>query len=376
MERFFIFVIKRGGDLMLKESQSVQTEYGEIHIGDFTTELGVTIPNVVIAFERVGPIDAPVIFVCHALTGNQYAVGTYSEPGWWSGLIGEGQYIDTNKWQVITMNVLGGCNGSTGPLSPNHEGKPYGATFPFVTVRDIVQSHYLALKELEINEVHAIIGGSLGGMQVLEWGILYPDFAKTLFPLATSPYLSDFGIAYNTIARVAITNDPNWKDGKYDDNPEVGLGIARMMGMISYRSSNQFNSRFTREERDGWGNSHTESSYQIESYLKYQGQKFTKRFDANSYLYLLKVMDRHDIGRDRGGWVNALSKIKSKIIAISYKGDIIYSSEVLSHLVKEYSQFNPDSKHYEIGTIFGHDGFLVEYEKWGHLVEEGLNGND
>ncbi|WP_246946112.1 homoserine O-acetyltransferase MetX [Bacillus pinisoli] len=351
----------------------VQTEYGKVQLGSFTTELGITIPNVEIAFERVGPQTAPVIIVCHALTGNQHTVGTEAEPGWWSGLIGKEKYIDTIKWQVITMNVLGGCNGSTGPKSIGPNGQPYNASFPFVSVRDIVTTQYLALKELGIDQVHAIIGGSLGGMQVLEWGVLYPEFAKLLFPLATSPYLSDFGMAYNSIARYAITNDPNWQNGEYCENPEVGLSIARMIGMISYRSPELFNARFSRETREGFGNYHQEKSYQVDSYLTYQGEKFLKRFDANSYLYLLKVMDHHDLGRNRGDWKSAIAKIRSKIIAISFEGDIIYPSGLLKDVVKEHQQVLSSSNHYEVSTVFGHDGFLVEFEKWGHLVEEGLS---
>jgi homoserine O-acetyltransferase len=352
--------------------ENVLTEYGEVQLGAFTTELGITIPNVRIAYERVGPITAPVIIVCHALTGNQYSVGTSESPGWWAGLIGVGKHIDTTRWQVITMNVLGGCNGSTGPLSLNPEGKPYKSSFPFVTVRDIVKSQFLALRSMGVHQVQAIIGGSLGGMQVLEWGVLYPEFAKVLLPLATSPYLSDFGMAYNSIARYAIINDPNWRNGEYERNPEMGLSIARMIGMISYRSSELFNSRFSREAREGWGVNHDEKSYQIDSYLTYQGEKFLNRFDANSYLYLLKVMDHHDIGRGRGEWRQALSTIRSKIVGISYKGDSIYPSELLSDVIGAHHQYNPYSKHYEIATVFGHDGFLVEFEKWGHLVEEAL----
>ncbi|MFZ3591380.1 homoserine O-acetyltransferase MetX [Bacillus sp. DJP31] len=354
---------------MQKVKEEIASEYGEINIGDFTTELGITIPDVYIAFERIGHKTSPVILVCHALTGNQFSVGTRDQPGWWSGLIGDGGYIDTTKWQVITMNVLGGCNGTSGPLSLDGNGNPYRSSFPFVTVRDIVNSQYQALEKLNIHKVHAIIGGSLGGMQVLEWGILYPEFAKTLFPLATSPYLSDFGIAYNSIARYAITNDPRWQNGEYEANPELGLSIARMIGMISYRSADLFNQRFSREERDGWGDHHLESSYQIDSYLKYQGEKFLKRFDANSYLYLLKAMDHHNIGHERGGWKQALKEIRSKVIAISYKRDIIYSSELLSELLEVCQENNLSSKHYEVETVFGHDGFLVEFEKWGHLVE-------
>ncbi len=224
-----------------------------------------------------------------------------------------------------------------------------------------------------IHNVHAIIGGSLGGMQVLEWGVMYPDFAKVLFPLATAPYLSDFGMAYNSIARFAITNDPNWQKGEYKENPDVGLSIARMIGLISYRSAELFNKRFSRSEREGFGVHHQESSYQVDSYLKYQGEKFLKRFDANSYLYLLKAMDHHDLGRGRGGWQQALRCIRSKVIALSYEADTIYPSELLVELVEICQQVNPSSKLIEVSTVFGHDGFLVEFEKWGHLLEGELN---
>ncbi|KAA0545326.1 homoserine O-acetyltransferase [Bacillus sp. BGMRC 2118] len=353
--------------------EKIPVKHGEVTIGQFTTESGVSLENVIISYERAGPLDAPIIFVCHALTGNQYSIGTPESPGWWSGLIGENKHIDTNKWQVITMNVLGGCSGSTGPTSENEDHKPYNSTFPFITVRDIVRSHYLAMQQLGIGEVHAIIGGSLGGMQVLEWGIMYPDFAKLLFPLATAPYFSDYGIAYNTISRFAITNDPSWKEGDYETNPHAGLSIARMIGMISYRSREQFNNRFDREKREGWGQNHREKAYQIESYLHYQGEKFVNRFDANSYLYLLKAMDSHDIGRGRGGWLEAIKLITAKVVAFSYKGDLIYPSETTNQLVENLKHRNGASKHIEVDTIFGHDGFLVEFEKWGHVIEEELN---
>jgi homoserine O-acetyltransferase/O-succinyltransferase len=351
----------------------MQPEYGVINIGDFETENGVTIQNVQIAYERAGRTTAPIILVCHALTGNQYSVGTPEEPGWWAGLIGPGKHIDTNKWQTITMNVLGGCNGSTGPLALGQSGQPYRSQFPFVSVRDIVNSQFLALKTLGIEKVHAIIGGSLGGMQVLEWGILYPSFANILFPLATAPFMSDFGMAYNAIARFAILNDPEWKDGNYEDNPRTGLSIARMLGMISYRSPALFNQRFNREHRENWGKNHDEIAYQVDSYLQYQGKKFLQRFDTNSYLYLLKAMDHHDIGRNRRSWRKALTAITAKVIAISFKEDIIYPANLLAAIVQECQKNHSQSRHYEVDTIFGHDGFLVEFEKWGHLVEEELN---
>ncbi|MFD1737696.1 homoserine O-acetyltransferase [Bacillus salitolerans] len=357
---------------MLTTRRSLEFENGEIRIGDFQTEHGETINNVTIAYERVGCVGAPILLICHALTGNQHAVGSLKNPGWWSGLIGPGNNIDTEKWQVITLNVLGGCNGSTGPTSNNGDGQKYGSSFPSITIRDIVRSHYIALKSLGIHEVHSIIGGSLGGMQVLEWGILYPNFAPLLIPLATSPYVSDYSIAFNTIARYAITSDPNWVDGNYSENPRNGMGIARMIGMISYRSAGQFNTRFQRKKCDIGGESSKDSTYQIESYLKYQGEKFINRFDANSYLYLLKAMDHHDIGFNRGGWREAVELFQSKIVAFSFEDDLLYPANLLEELVTLYQARNGVASHYVIPTAFGHDGFLVEFEKWGKILEQEL----
>ncbi|MDP4552445.1 homoserine O-acetyltransferase [Alkalihalobacillus macyae] len=341
-----------------------------VSIGPFVLESGEELPSVELAYERVGPTEAPVILVCHALTGNQYTVGE-SEPGWWKGLIGHGKYVDTSEFQVITFNVLGGCNGSTGPLSINPEtGHAYQSDFPFVTVRDIVHSQNKALQELGVHHLHAVIGGSLGGMQVLEWGILYPDWMDHLVPLAVTPSLSAYGIAYNSISRFAITKDPAWKGGYYnpDQPPTAGLATARMVGMISYRTDDMFQKKFGRNGNGRSGESHTEASYDVESYLHYQGNKLTHRFDANSYLYLLKAMDMHDIGRGRGDIARAAKQIQSNVLAISFKGDLIYPPRDLD------SMFTLESlaKFYIVDTKFGHDGFLVEFDKWGPLIKEQL----
>lgn len=354
------------------------THHDTIRIGSFRLESGVVLPEVEIAYERAGREDAPAIFVCHALTGNQYAVGTSEEPGWWAGLIGEGKSVDTRKWQVITMNVLGGCDGSTGPASINPVSfRPYRTSFPFVTVRDIVRVHYQALKVLGIERLKAVIGASLGGMQALEWGILYPDFIDMLFPLAATPYLSDYAVAYNAMARLAIQQDPNWNNGYYsaDHPPEGGVGLARMIGMVTYRSSEMYNDRFARNPFDDWGSNHSELAFEVESYLSYQGKKLSERFDANSYLYLLKAMDSHDIGRGRDGWRNALRRLKIPMYAFGFQGDLLYPPEVLKELANEHQEVNGESRFYEVETKFGHDGFLVEFEKWGSKIKECLHGD-
>lgn len=340
---------------------------GKVKIGTLFLESGKKLPDVEIAYERVGPVHAPVVLVCHALTGHQYAVGTKSEPGWWSGLIGEDKWIDTNRWQVITTNVLGGCNGSTGPLSRNPQtGKRYRADFPFITIRDMVRAQYEALQALGISKIHTVIGASLGGMQVLEWGLMYPEVVGRIVPMAVTPYLSDYAISYNSIARQAIQNDPAWDGGNYalDRPPKTGISIARMVGMLTYRSRELFNARFGRSPRENWGESHTEQAFEVESYLQYQGKKLSRRFDANSYLYLLKAMDSHDIGRGRGGWKKALAELSLPIIAFGFRGDLLYPPEEVALLAGENGRF------YEIDTPYGHDGFLVQFERWGPFVEE------
>ena len=343
-------------------------EAQNVLIGSFTLESGETLHEVELAYERVGPEDAPVILVCHALTGNQYTIGD-SEPGWWKGLIGKDGYIDTSEFQVITFNVLGGCNGSTGPLSINPVTRErYKADFPFVSVRDMVHSQKKALEVLGIDHLHAVIGGSLGGMQVLEWGALYPDGMEHLIPLAVTPSLNTYGIAYNAISRFAITNDPDWKDGYYDPHhqPTSGLATARMIGMISYRTDEMFQKKFGRAAIETSEENHKEAQYEVESYLHYQGNKLVSRFDANSYLYLLRAMDTHDISKGRGNLTSIIKNIKASILAIGFKGDLIYPPEDLEKLFAQAHS----SPFYLINTKFGHDGFLVEFDKWGPLIKE------
>jgi homoserine O-acetyltransferase/O-succinyltransferase len=348
-----------------KDSTKGNLLTGGVSIGSLTLESGVVLENVELAFEKFGAENGPFVLVCHALTGNQFAVGTEEEPGWWSGLIGPGKSIDTNHFQVITFNVLGGCNGSTGPLSINPStGKMYRSSFPQITVRDMVRAQRRALTKLGIDHLHAVIGGSLGGMQVFEWGVMYPRDMDKLFIFASTPYLSDYGIAYNRIGIEAIIHDPNFRKGNYTKSTDVkGLEIARMIGMVTYRSAAMFASRFSRKQMKP----HTESSiYEVESYLQYQGKKLTQRFDVNSYLILLYAMNHHDIGRGRGGVESVLKQIKAEVIAISFEHDLIYPAS----LMKEFVNLIPNHHYYHVPTEYGHDGFLVEFEKWGPYVKE------
>lgn len=325
-----------------------------VSIGSLTLESGEVLANVELAYERCGKQNAPVILICHALTGDQFAVGTAENPGWWAGLVGPGKAVDTDTFQVITFNVLGGCCGSTGPLSINpHTGAPYRAAFPAITIRDMVNAEYAALRELGIPRLAAVIGGSLGGMKALEWGRSYPEFAAAIFPLAVTPAYSDFGVAFNFIGIQAIQNDPQFKDGNYTDSGELkGFEVARMAGMVTYRSGEMFNERFKR--------SGSKEIFEVESYLAYQGQKLAKRFDANSYLALLKAMNTHDV---------SAAKLEVEIFSLSYTHDLLYPSKEMAPWLAN----QPNATWEVIDTQFGHDGFLVEFEKWGSHISRKLN---
>ena len=342
-------------------------EYGKVEIGDLQLESGQVLPGVELAFERAGKKGAPVILVCHALTGNQYTVGTPEQPGWWHGLIGPGGYIDTNKYEVITFNVLGGCSGSTGPTSMNPlTKKQYKSDFPKITIRDIVLSKVLALRKLGFHHIKAAVGGSLGGMQVLELAVSFPDFAEIIIPMAVTPYLSDYGIAFNAIGRNAIIRDPAWNGGFYSEDDRIaGLEIARMVGMVTYRTGALFNERFKRELKDS-------ETFQVESYLNYQGQKLSSRFDANSYLILLGAMDSHNIGQGRQGWKKAIERITAKTLLLGYTGDLLYPPESVKEIAEVLREAQKEAEYVEVKTDFGHDGFLAEFPKWGGILQAAL----
>jgi homoserine O-acetyltransferase/O-succinyltransferase len=348
----------------MKTAQSYYA--GKINIGDVKLESGECLSDVEVAYERSGPSGAETVLICHALTGDQFAKGTASEPGWWSGLLQSGGYVDTSKYQVIACNVLGGCTGTTSPLSRNAAtDRVYAADFPQITIRDMVKVQHLALNKLEITHLRAVIGGSLGGMQVMEWGIMYPGFMDVLIPLAATPYVSDYAMAYNHIAKSAIISDPDWNNGKYtaDRKPAAGLAIARMVGMITYRSNHQYNERFRRA-----ASSKSDTEFEVESYLNHQGEKLVNRFDANCYLTLLQAMNTHDIGRGRGGWQTAASKVKAAVLTVGFSRDLLFPSEDISAFTAEV----PEGRHVYVDTIYGHDGFLLEFEKWGHHIREVL----
>ncbi|MFD1863609.1 homoserine O-acetyltransferase MetX [Planococcus chinensis] len=325
-----------------------------VSIGTLALESAEILEGVELAYERCGKEGAPVVLLCHALTGDQFSIGTPDNPGWWAGLAGPGKAVDTEKFQVITFNVLGGCNGSTGPLSVNPKtGEPYRADFPEITIRDMVRAEHAALQKLGIDRLAAVIGGSLGGMKALEWGRLYPRFVSAVFPLAVTPAYSDYGIAFNWIGIHAIVNDAEFKNGNYTDSSLIkGFETARMAGMVTYRSGGLFNDRFSR--------GHNGSGFDVESYLSYQGRKLAGRFDANSYVTLLKAMNTHDVEE---------SQLEVALHALSFTHDLLYPGPWMS----DWVQKQPEASWALVETAFGHDGFLVEFEKWDGHIREKLN---
>jgi len=353
----------------------------------FDFENGRSIPEIEIAYQTYGQLNqnkSNAILVCHALTGGAHVTdkAEYPEfmlkhtpllksingntPGWWQELIGPGKVFDTNTYFIISSNVIGSCYGSSGPSSINPEtGRPYGPDFPQVTVRDMIKAQKLLVDHLGINQLLLATGGSLGGMQVLEWALSFPQQVQAIVPIATSARHSDWAIGLNHLARQAIINDPDFKNGHYTNQPERGLSLARKVGMISYRTDENFNHRFNYERRNEEKNIfNKENIFQVESYLDYQGKKLVGRFDANTFLNLSYAMDLRDVSRDRGSLEEALAMIKQPTLCIGIDSDILYPA----HEQKEIAAQIPQAQYAEIESVYGHDAFLIEFEKMDRII--------
>ncbi|GGE18038.1 homoserine O-acetyltransferase [Marinithermofilum abyssi] len=351
-----------------------------VDIGPFTLECGDTLPQVEIAVETAGTLNAAkdnVILVCHALTGDAHAVGDEEQPGWWDGLIGPGRFVDTSRYFVVTMNTLGGCHGSTGPASISPDtGKPYGGDFPLVTIRDMVRAQRRCLDRLGLGELHTVIGGSMGGMMVLEWAVMYPGHVKKVVPIATAAALTSVAVGYNEAARHAIQSDPGFQGGHYypGPGPVNGLAVARMIGMITYRTEALFEKKFSRRLQEGTNSDipSLDSLFQVGSYLRYQGEKLVHRFDANSYLRLLKAMDTHDLARGRGSLEAALSRVKAEVLTVGIREDLLFPYRQQEELHRELVAAGKSSRLIGIHSDYGHDAFLVEYSDWGPQLQQFL----
>ncbi len=308
------------------------------------------------------------ILICHALSGDHHAAGYHSredkKPGWWESAIGPGKPIDTDKFFVVCLNNLGGCKGSTGPNTPKPgSGKPWGPDFPIVTVRDWVESQARLADRLEITQWAAVIGGSLGGMQVLQWAIDYPKRLRHAVVIAAAPNLTAQNIAFNEVVRQALRSDPDFHDGHYYEHntvPSRGLKIARMLGHITYLSDDAMRAKFGRELREGKINFGFDVEFQVESYLRYQGESFVERFDANTYLLMTKALDYYDPAAEHNGNLSAaLAGVEAKFFIASFTSDWRFAPERSRELVKALLDGGKSVSYAEIEANHGHDAFLI-----------------
>ena len=349
---------------------------------------GKTLQEVTIAYESWGELNADksnAILLCHAWTGDSHVSGNAQEgqptPGWWEGIVGPGCAIDTNKWFVVCTNSLGGCQGSTGPASPHpNDGKPYGSRFPVITVRDMVRAQVRVSDMLGIDVWHSIVGGSMGGMQVLEWGITFPHRVRTLVPIATCLQATAQQIAWGAIGRRSIRLDPKWRGGDYydsaiGDGPWQGLAIARMVAQVTFRSDNIFTDRFGRELADmdaDYNGLGLWDKFEVENYLDHHGDKLIRRFDTNSYLIIGKAMDLHDVARGRGGLQTAVSRISAPTLTMGISSDILYPTYQQHQNREMISQSGGTCEYVEIDSPHGHDAFLISLDQVGKPIEEFL----
>jgi homoserine O-acetyltransferase/O-succinyltransferase len=359
----------------------VTTEYADLP-GPFTLESGEVLPGLTIAYETYGKLNrekSNAILICHALSGDAHIAGFHegeTRPGWWDAVVGPGKAFDTDRYFVICSNVIGGCKGSTGPSSINPStSKPYGAAFPVVTIPDMVNAQKLLLDFLGVSELYAVAGGSMGGMQALQWTVAYPDKVKKALIIATTGYSTPQQIAFNEVGRKAIISDPDWNNGDYYGKklPTHGLALARMVGHITYLSDESMHTKFGRalqgKEQVGFNFS---TEFAVESYLHHQGDTFTKRFDANSYLYITKAIDYFDLTKD-GSLTPGLAPAKAAFFVISVSSDWLYPPYQSQEIVTALTANEREVHYCEIRSNYGHDAFLLESGQINYLVTKFLS---
>ncbi len=356
---------------------------------ELVLESGARLGPVTITYETYGtlaPKKDNVILITHAFTGDSHAAGYYAsdpadaKPGWWEFMIGPGKGIDTDIYFVICSNILGSCMGSTGPSSINPDtGKPYGMEFPMMTIGDMVTTQKALLDHLGIDQLVSVIGGSVGGMQVLEWCVRYPQMVRSAIPIATTMRHSALAIAFNEIARQAIMADPNWNQGEYydHDKPDLGLAVARMVGHVTYLSDEAMRRKFGRRLQDKNDFSYDFGvDFQVESYLRHQGTKFVRRFDANSMLYITKAADYFDL-KDRVSTQSSIEDLhnsRAKFLVISYSSDWLYPTYQAKELVQALKRSGQNVSFCEIEADCGHDAFLIPDKRLTNLIRGFLHG--
>jgi homoserine O-acetyltransferase len=397
-------------------ARAARTDAGSVGIVDtqyldlprpLALDCGSELPSVRIAYETYGtlsPARDNVILVCHALSGDAHAAGISTTPtsgstrdgfraderdagtgqglGWWDGMIGPGKAFDTNRFFVVSTNLLGGCRGTTGPSSVNpRTGRPYGSDFPVITVADMVRAERAFLQEIGITQLAAIAGGSLGGMQALEWAVQYGGDVKAIVMIASTHALLPQGIAWNAIARNAITADPDWQGGHYYGTgraPNAGMGVARMVGHITYLSAVSLRSKFGRRLQfaDDIRYTLTEPEFEVENYLRHQAQSFVKRFDANTYLYTSRALSYFDLARQHGGGdlSRAVRDLSARTLLIAFSSDWLYPPSGSEELAAALRAAGKDVELHVIDAPYGHDCFLLEEARQTPMIQNFLAG--
>jgi len=348
----------------------------------FALDHGGRLHDVAIAYETWGELDATgsnAVLVCHAWTGDSHLAGPagrgHPTPGWWEGVVGPALPIDTERHFVVCANVLGGCQGSTGPASIDPEtGRPYGSAFPMITIRDMVRAQARLADHLGVERWLSVLGGSMGGMQVLEWAITYPERVQSIVPIATCAQATAQQIAWGAIGRRAIRLDPRWRGGDYyeaspGDGPHEGLAIARMVAQVTFRSDNAFSDRFGRELAE---HEHDEPGlwqrFEVERYLDHHGVKLVRRFDANSYLVIGKAMDLHDVGKGRGGLESGIARIRVPTLVLGINSDILYPIYQQRQIHQLLARNGTPTELVEIDSPHGHDAFLINVDQVAEAV--------
>ena len=362
----------------------VETEYLNID-EPIALESGANIDEVVVAYETYGKLNKEknnAIFICHALTGDAHAAGWHKgdrKPGWWDMIIGPEKSLDTNKYFIISSNVLGGCKGTTGPSSINpNTGKEYGIDFPVITIKDMVSVQKKLVDSFGIDELVAVIGGSMGGMQVLQWMVSYPKMVKKAIPIATTARSSPQQIAFNEVGRQSIFSDPKWNGGNYYNSGEIpkgGLAVARMVAHITYLSDDAMYEKFGRDLQDKEQVTYDFNiDFQVESYLRHQGESFVKRFDANSYLYLTKAIDLFDLSVNNS-LIEGFKNVESKVEVVAIDSDWLYPIEQNETIVSNLSANNVEVSYSELKSSYGHDAFLLEKAQLNYIISKFLSDN-
>jgi len=372
-----------------------------VSLGEFTVECGETIPELEVAYETYGEFTGDnAVLVCHALTGSAHVAGSRRRAdtagqahAWWDDIVGPGKAIDTTEYYVVCVNVPGSCYGSSGPPATNPEtGEPWGTDFPAVTVGDWTRTQRRVLDELGVPNLHAVVGGSVGGMNVLDWVTRHPDHVDRAIPIAAAPRLDPQCVALDGIARRAITTDPNWQGGDYydgddADGPTAGLALARQVGHVMYLSKSSMADRFGRRSagieagRDSFELDPAAGFFpyrEVESYLDYQGETFAERFDANSYLYLSRAMDHYDLAAGFESDADAVAAFEGEAMPMSFTGDWHFTVEQSEALADAFRSTGTDTAHHVVDSDHGHDAFLVEPDRVGpplaDFLADGVDG--